>query len=304
MMLLNGDADIVSVDDPYYPEMDQEKGLAMYEVPQLSVSSAMFCQKVNGASSTSLGSGKLDGNGIPPDFFPDIHARKAFMHAFDRELYAEDVLQNISIVPTNPNVQGLPYAIEAPVYEFDLEKAKAEMQQAWGGQVWEKGFKMTLTYNTGNARREAAAIMLAENVNSLNPKFKVEVNQVAWADYLNQYRNFLFPIFIIGWGADYPDPHNFLYTFMHSQGVYGRYMAYSNAEVDQLCDAGIATADPAKRKEIYEKLQNLWYTEAIGLTIYQPTERRYYKDWVQGFVPNPMDGDASEWLFRLWKAEK
>ena len=93
--------------------------------------------------------------------------------------------------------------------------------------------------------------MLAENIMSLNPKFQIEVRNVEWKDYLVKYRNFMYPIFLIGWGADYADPHNFLYTFMHSQGVYGRYMAYRNPEVDRLCDAGIATVDPAKRAAIY-----------------------------------------------------
>ena len=90
---------------------------------------------------------------------------------------------------------------------------------------------------------------------------------------------------------------------MKSTGVYGRYMGYDNPEVDKLCDDGIATTDPAKRKEIYARLQNLWYEEAIGLTIYQNTDIRHYRDWVQGFIPNPQDGDASEWLWRLSKEE-
>ncbi len=304
LMLINGDADTVSVDDPYVPEMLEVEGLKHYKVPQLSVAAAMFCQEVNPDQNTSIGSGKLDGNGIPPDFFSDIDVRKAFLHAFDRKLYEEDVLQNISTVPTNPNVPGLPYAVEVPVYEYDLEKAAEHMKKAWAGQVWEKGFKMTITYNTGNSRREAAALMLAENMMSLNPKFHIEVANVEWKDYLVKYRNFQYPIYIIGWGADYADPHNFLYTFMHSNGVYGKYMAYENEEVDKLADAGISTTDPLKRAEIYEKMQHIWYEDAVGLCIYQENLYRFYKDWVQGFVPNAMDSDAAEWLYRLSKEEE
>jgi peptide/nickel transport system substrate-binding protein len=32
--------------------------------------------------------------------------------------------------------------------------------------------------------REAAAIMLGENIMSLNPKFTIEVRNVEWKDYL------------------------------------------------------------------------------------------------------------------------
>ncbi|MDY0095437.1 MAG: ABC transporter substrate-binding protein [Candidatus Vecturithrix sp.] len=304
LMLQNGDADTVSVDNTYVPEMMEIEGLKHYEVPQLSVTAAMFCQKINPDQNTSIGSGKLDGEGIPPDFFSDINVRKAFLHAFDRDLYKEDVLQNLSDVPTSPNVPGLPYAMEVPIYEFDLEKAAEYMKKAWDGQIWEKGFKMTINYNTGNDMREGAAIMLAENINSLNPKFKVEVANVEWKDYLVKYRNFQYPVFIIGWSADYPDPHNFLVTFMKSSGVYGRYMAYANPEVDKLCDEGIATNVPEERAKIYERLQNLWYEDAIGLCIYQQKLYRFYRDWVQGFVPHPMDADAAEWFMRLSKQEQ
>jgi peptide/nickel transport system substrate-binding protein len=223
------------------------------------------------------------------------------MHAFERELYGEDVLQGISTVPTNPNIPGIPYAIEVPVYEFDLEKAAEYMKEAWDGQVWEKGFKMTITYNTGNQMREGAALMLAENIMSLNPKFQIEVANVEWKDYVVKYRNFQYPIYIIGWVGDYADPHNFLYTFMHSQGVYGRYMAYKNQEADELCDKGITIADPAERAKVYERLQHLWYEDAIGLCIYHETIYRFYRDWVEGFVPHTLDSDAAEWLFRLSK---
>jgi peptide/nickel transport system substrate-binding protein len=304
LMLLNGDADYVVVQDQYVPEMLEVEGLKHYKVPQLSVTAAMFCQKVDPVQNTSIGSGKLDGEGIPPDFFSDMNVRKAFMHAFDRELYEEDVLQNISTIPTNPNIPGLPYAIEVTVYEFDLEKTTEYLKKAWDGQVWEKGFKMTITYPTGRPRREAAALMLAENVMSLNPKFQIDTAPVEWKDYMVKYRNYQYPIFITGWGADYADPHNFLYTFMHSNGVYGRFMAYKNPEIDELCDKGIATTDPAERAKIYERVQQVWYEDAIGLTIYQENLYRFYRDWVQGFVPHPMDSYAAEWLFRLSKEEQ
>jgi peptide/nickel transport system substrate-binding protein len=301
LMLLNGDADTVQVDSMYIPEMLDLEGVKHYPVPQLSVSAAMFCQKVNPDQNTSIGSGKLDGNGIPPDFFSDINVRKAFLHAFDRELYGEDVLQGISTVPTNPNIPGIPYAIEAPVYEFNLEKAAEYLKKAWDGQVWEKGFKMTITYNTGNHMREGAALMLAENIMSLNPKFKIELAHVEWRDYTVKYRNFQYPIYIIGWVGDYADPHNFLYTFLQSQGVYGRYMAYKNAEADELCDKGITVVDPEERAKIYERLQHLWYEDAIGICIYQENMYRFFRDWVQGFVPHPLDGNAAEWFYRLSK---
>lgn len=301
LMLMNGDADRVRVDLQYIPEVKKLKGLKLYQVPQLSVSMALFCQKINPMGNPNIGSGKLDGKGIPPDFFSDINVRKAFQHAFDRETYKNDVFNGLVIMPTSPNIEGLAFHKDVPIYEFDLEKAAAFMKKAWGGQAWAKGFKMIITHNTGNEMREAAAMILAENIMSLNPKFKIEVRNVEWKDYLVKYRNYMYPLFLIGWGADYADPHNFMYTFMHSRGVYGRYMAYQNDEVDKLSEDGIATIDPAERKVIYSRLQDLWYSEAIGIPLYQQIGVRVYRDWVKGFVPNAMLTDAYEDLSAISK---
>jgi peptide/nickel transport system substrate-binding protein len=195
----------------------------------------------------------------------------------------------------------LPYHKDVPVYEFDLNKAKEYLQKAWNGEVWQKGFKMAIAHNTGNEMREAAALMLAENLMSLNAKFKIEVRNVEWKDYLVQYRNFLYPIFITGWVADYADPHNFMYSYMHSRGVYGRFLAYKNEEVDRLCEAGIATVDPVQRNRIYTRLQYLWYQDAVGIPLYQQINVRAYRDYVHGYVPNAMLTDAWEDLKRLYK---
>ena len=248
LMLKNGDADRVRVDNPYVPEVKAMKGLKLYEVPLLSVTAAFFCQTINPKGNPNIGSGELDGKGIPPDFFADINVRKAFLHAFDRKTYAKDVFNDLVIMPTSPNVKGLPYHKDVPVYEFDLKKSAEFMKKAWGGKVWKKGFKMIITHNAANEMREAAALMLAENIMSLNYKFKIEVRNVEWKDYLVKYRNFMYPLFLIGWGADSADPHNFMYTFMHSQGVYARYMGYKNDKVDILCERGIEVVDPKNAK--------------------------------------------------------
>jgi len=301
LMLQSGDADRVVVDTPYVPEVKAMKGLKLYDVPQLAFTAGMFCRELNPTGNPNIGSGKLDGNGIPPDFFSDINARKAFLHAFDRETYKKDVFHDLVIMPTSPNVEGLPYHKDVPLYEFDLKKSAEYMKKAWGGKVWEKGFKMIITHNTGNEMREAAALMVAENIMSLSPKFKIEIRNVEWKDYVVQIRNYQYPIFMSGWGADYADPHNFVYPFMHSNGYYGKHMVLKNDKIDKLCDAGIENVDPKKRREIYSTLQDIWFDDAIGIPLYQQIVVRAYRDYVHGFIPNAMFTDDNEILKRIRK---
>ena len=114
LMLQNGDADRVTVDNPYASEVQAIKGLKIHKVPQLAISCALFCQKVDPTGNPNIGSGKMDGNGIPSDMFSDINVRKAFLHAMDRETYKNDVFNNLMIMPSSPNIKGLPYHNECP----------------------------------------------------------------------------------------------------------------------------------------------------------------------------------------------
>jgi len=81
-------------------------------------------------------------------------------------------------------------------------------------------------YNTGNVLRKTAAEMLKENIESINPKFKVHVRAVEWPIYLKAMVKKQLPVFIIGWLADYPDPHNFVHPYMHSKGTFAAWQGY------------------------------------------------------------------------------
>jgi len=294
MMLKNGDAHRVSVDAPYYETIKQMPKVKWTSVPQLSVSCAFFCQKVRSGGNKHLGSGRLDGKGIPSNFFSDIHARKVFLHLFDRKAYKQEVFNGEAIIPSTPNIHGLPFQTHVPVYEFDLEKARYHLKKAWNGQVWKKGLFMVLVYNSGNEMRGVAAHMIAENLMNIHHNCQIEVRQVDWKDYLVGYRNYEYPVFITGWVADFPDPHNFLYPFMHSQGNYGRLMGVFDKKIDLLCDQGIQTANINERKRIYHELQHLWYKHAFGLILYQQVNLRVYQSNITGYIPNPMLTDAWE----------
>jgi len=301
MMLQNGDADRVTVDSTHIPEVLSIKGLSFYKVPQLSVSGALFCRKINATANPYVGSGKLDGQGIPDNFFSDVHMRKAFLHAFDRNMYRRDVLNNMAIVPSNPNIEGLPYHINTPCYEYDPYKMIEHLKKAWDGKVWQLGFRMTIVYNTGNEMREAAALMLAENMMALNRNIQIEVKNVDWKDYLVNYRNYMYPFFLIGWSADYADPHNFIYNFMHSNGVLGKYIRYHDTQIDRLCEKGIQIVDPSKRRTIYEHLQMAWYENAVGILLYQTVNFRAYREDISGFLLNPIFSDDWENLKNLYR---
>jgi peptide/nickel transport system substrate-binding protein len=94
-------------------------------------------------------------------------------------------------------------------------------------------------------------------------------------------------MFQIGWAADYPDAHNFMFPYMHSQGTFSGWQNYNNPVADALIEAGIASLDPVEREAIYRELDALYHADVPGIMIGQAVGRRYFNDWVTGYVFNP-----------------
>jgi peptide/nickel transport system substrate-binding protein len=306
LMLIQGDADIAQVDPNYYPDIDKEldqAGLTAYKnLPALSVNGFGFNQAIAAKDNPLVYSGKLDGQGVPPDFFADINIRRAFTAAWDQETYIKDVLNGYAIDPVTPVVKGLPYknpnVVRPPM---DLKKAEEYFKKAFGGKVWEVGFKMDLLYNTGNDARQFGARLLAETVMKLNPKFQINVRGVEWAEYVNMVRTSTMPMFFIGWAPDYPDPDNYVNPYMYSQGHYAHQCSYSNPEADRLVEEAAVSLDPEVRKAAYYRLQEIWLEDAVGIMNSQAIGNRYMKSWVSGHYFNPMQSQSYDLLPELSK---
>jgi peptide/nickel transport system substrate-binding protein len=249
----------------------------------------MFFQFAVDPASTFVGSGQLDGNGIPLDFFSDPDVRKGFAYAFDYDTFIADAFLNEAIRPGSPIVNGLSYYdANAPKYTYDLAQAEAHLKAAWGGQVWEKGFTLTIAYNSGNLERKTACEILQQNLFSINPKFNVLVQVMQWPTLLRDMYSSLVPMFQIGWNVDYPDAHNFIYPFMHSAGTFSAWQNYNNPAVDALIEQAIGSPNPTERNSLYRQLDQLYYDDVPSLILAQATGRRYFRDWITGFYFNPV----------------
>jgi peptide/nickel transport system substrate-binding protein len=303
LMLLQGDADYATVDALYYPEMDTEAGLTVYrDLPSLSIGGINFNQKIAATDNPLIFSGKLDGEGIPPDFFSDKNVRLAFTHCWDVDTYLRDIMNNTAMNPVTPVVTGLPFK-NPNVKSLPFDKAKAEeyLKKAWGGKLWEAGFKVDFLHNTGNEVRESGLKMLAEHLMSINPKFKISVRAVEWSEYVDNIRKSNMPIFFVGWAPDYPDPDNYVNPYMHSSGHFASQVGYKNEEADRLVEEGAIELDPAKREAMYFRLQEIWIEDVPGIMTHQPLSRRYMKDWVKGHYYNPMQSSIYDLLAELRK---
>jgi len=307
LMLEAGDADTIYVPGQYRKVLEGVEGIRIFkDLATLDLAAAFFNFKINPEGNTDIGSGKLDGNGIPPDFFSDKNVRLAFAHSFDWETYLRDVFFGEAAQPVGPIPVGIAYRNpDQKTYHFDLKKAEEYFKKAWGGEVWNKGFKFTMLYNAGNTQRETAARMIEENVESLNPKFKIEVRPVEWANYVRDLVRKKLTLFLIGWVADYPDAHNFVYPFMHSRGDFSGFQSYKNPIVDEIIKRGIDTTDPKKRRALYYELQIIYYDDVPSVPLHQMLRRHYERTWMKGYYFNPVysSNDVGAYFYPLSKGE-
>jgi len=249
LMFLAGDLDFCYVPRMYMEDVWLQPGVTcLYPLATLICSGFFFSFDVQTTSrylrppftSYECAAGELNEGGFPPDFFTDIHVRRGFAYAMDYFEFLGIAFLGEAVYPATPAIFGLPYRqsdawYAENQYTLDLVKAEEEFKLAWGGDLWETGFSLTICYNIGNLPRKTIAEMLAANVEMLNTKFHIDTLEVEWG---TQYIPELFAgeltMFVIGWLADYPDPHNFFHPFMHTYGAFSGWQFYSNPEADAL----------------------------------------------------------------------
>ncbi len=313
--LFKGNADIIAVTPQYLNQIinfslvNGVKGISVTKgmgYPALSIDTILTNWNINPHGNPYIGSGKLDGNGIPPDFFANLDVRKAFEYLFPYKVFIKQVMFGHGIIPNGVIPKGLlGYDPNVPpIYHQDLAKATYYFKKAYNGELWKKGFKFTVVYNIGNPVRQVAADMLRVYARKINPKFKINVVGELWASFLDDHEKGKLPMSVHGWSADYPDPYDFVQPFYSSKGCEAvmrgkNYVNWTKTHMDPLITESMKITDPKKRAEIYKELNLLAYKNALCMWLVQPYVIHVQRTWVKGWYYNPMAPGVD--FYTLWK---
>jgi peptide/nickel transport system substrate-binding protein len=262
-----------------------------------------------------IGSGQLDGKGIPPNFFSDPLVRKGFAYCFNYDSYLNEALLGEGVRSVNIMLPGmLGYDETTPIYTYDPAKCVETLEQSrwkknadgsWTpdptgeNSLWETGFRFTVPYYTGNLNRQALGEILQTELWAVNDKFIIEATGLP--------RNIFFlnrtdiPIAMNAWGEDIHDPHSWVEPL--TIGVVGS--RYQLPDALQSAYAGIIQravleTDPAKRAEIYKEFNKLYYKTASSIPLFLETDRFYLQRWVKGWYHNPIYGSVT-YFYPMWK---
>lgn len=188
--------------------------------------------------------------------FDDIHVRRAFSHAIDRKGLVSSTIHGAGEVATAfipprfwsavnlSRADVLSRYAKFPQYDFDLDKAKAELKASKHAS----GFTVDVQYPNDLQRIGRLLLNVQQNLAPLGVKLNIsEITEDQW--FANLYPNRK----SIGLQAslyrpDYPDPANYASFFASDQINGGNNVGlYSNPEVDRLLTAQSRAAKPADR---------------------------------------------------------
>lgn len=247
----------------------------------------------------------------PSGLMSNVKIRKAVSYAIDREEMIEAVYGRYkaaySYVPPAISFEGSSYrsqteeviAAEQAEYNNNPEKLQALFQEGLDELgVTTPISEITLTFlSSGSTTESQAEREYLQQTIQDKLGCKVELNTVGDSSLLKAERDAgNFDMMYGGWYADYNDPLDFLYTYYTD--AYGTSFAgYSNAKYDELIDSLTGETDSAKRKEIYEELENILLLEDCAFVpLYYSTKEVFLQNWVKDYRTSSFGASAEFYI--------
>ena len=238
-------------------------------------------------------------------FFKDVRVRQAMNYAIDKDEIVKGVLMGQvypAMVPYKPGTWV--YNDKLKPYGYKPEKAKELLKESgWtdsdGDGILDrngKPFAFTILTNQGNSLRIKAATIIQNRLKDVG--IAVKIRTVEWAAFLKEFIDKgRFDATILGWNI-LQDPD--IYSVWHSsKAVPGglNFVKYKNSELDELLDRGRSTLDQAKRKDIYDRNQEIMHVEQPYCFLYVPMALPIYSSRIKGLKVEPagLGYNADRW---------
>lgn len=235
-------------------------------------------------------------NAKPP--FDNVHVRRAFAMAVDKVTLAERVLNGAVgatdrlLPPGFPGsqlpVQGLP---------FDVEKARAELKEAGYGP--DKPLKVTLTFGAEGDNERVATYLQQQWQENLGIEVVIEPLELATfsknLDITYQTPEQGLEFYLSIWGADYPDPQNFVSQQLRSDSPNNN-GHWRNAKFDELAKQADTFFGPAEERfKLYNQAEQIALDEVGWLPLFVPRFSVLMKPYVSGIVPTGQGLIIPDW---------
>jgi ABC-type transport system substrate-binding protein len=223
----------------------------------------------------------------PP--FDDVRVRQAVNYAVDKQSIVSNLFNDAALVSSAPFAPPIFGYAEQPVYERDIEKAKALLEDAGVAP----GTEVKLYHPTGRYIQDA---LVADAVRASLREIGLEVRleTMEWPQYVPTVRKTKeegndVQFAMLGWGVPTVDADYALWALFHSSeappGFNGAF--YNNPAVDALLETGRTTLDPAQRQAAYASAIEIIWEDAPWLFLYSEIQVTAVRKGVTGFIVHP-----------------
>jgi oligopeptide transport system substrate-binding protein len=220
--------------------------------------------------------------------FDNVKVRQAFATAIDRVSFIDKVHAGVgkpaySWIP--PGMLGYDANLGLE-YRFDPVKAKRLLAEAGYADVSKLPPIKFTYYNAGLGPMDAQFIQ-----GQLKSNLGIEINldpmePKAAAATFNSGN---YQAGLLGWGADYPDPDNWLPSNFKT-GAGTNYFKYSNPQFDELCKKAAKELNYTRRMELWSKAHEIIVRDVPLAFIYNVVNLWLLKPYVKGLATTSMDG--------------
>lgn len=238
-------------------EIDGMKDVPSSRVPELSQDPNL---KVYQFPSTETRYITLNTRNAPLD---DPFARRALQYATDRQTLVDVVLFGVGVPATSFMPKGALYWNDTlEPYTYDVARAQEELAQS----ATPEGFDLELKILGGSADDETLATALKDMWSQIGVDVTITPTE---GSVLNEdYNSQNFQAMTNYWTNDIIDPDELVAYAVLPDSSEAFQTGWNNEEAQQLARDGAAEPDPAKRKEIYFRIQEIYHEESPMLALY------------------------------------
>jgi peptide/nickel transport system substrate-binding protein len=222
----------------------------------------------------------------------DVHARRALQFATDRQTLIDVVLFGVGVPATSFMPKGALYWNDTlPGFPYDLTQAQAEMAQSKTAN----GFPLELKVLAGSADDEALATAIKDMWSQIGVDVTIAPTETSTinADFFAANFEAMSNYFTY----DIIDPDEIVGFSVLSDSSDAFETGWVNSEAQKLAHEGAAETDPAKRKAIYFRIQELFNQDSPMVILYH----KPYVDVTTTKVHNFCHPPTGQYVFtRTW----
>jgi len=266
-------------------------------------------------------SGERSSLQAPHPFLSDVRVRQAIAYAIDRDAITEELYGFTGRPTAQLLVAPRPYASPGTVaYEYDLEKAKALLDEAgWtdsdGDGIRDRdGKNMEVVFQTSvNPVRQKTQTFIKDSLEELG--IDVDIKRIRIDDFFsgdpeqtNSINHFYADIQAYTTGNDHPDPTIYLSWWtcdqiatQANQWQEPNNARYCNPEYDALLAAAKQELNPEKRAALFQEMDALLSADVAVIPIVHRAIANGVAKNLTGLDPTPWD--TSTWNIADWQRQ-